>query len=383
MPPRECEIADMKLVLIGTTANCVLNFRSTLMVALLEQGHEVYALATDYCDSTRQQVRLMGVIPIDYLFSRGGMNPLADIRNTFALSSVLKDISPDVVFSYFAKPVIFGTLAARLAGVGRCIGMLEGLGYAFTEGPGKYSLKKIVTRTMQIMLYRFAFRFLERLIFLNPDDQRDLLGKHHLKARNTCVLGGIGLNLQDYAYVKPPVAPVSFIFVGRLLAEKGVHEFVAAARLIKLEYPAAKFIMLGGLDQQNPSGLSPQILSELVSKGIVIHPGHVGDVGEWLQRSSVFVLPSYREGVPRSTQEAMAIGRPVITTDVPGCRETVVDGKNGFLIRPFSVPELVERMRYFIDSPEQIEVMGRESYAMAQRKFDGRKVNARLVKYFH
>jgi len=372
----------MKLVFIGTTADCVLNFRSELIVTLLEQGHVVYALAIDYCDSTRQRVSELGAIPVDYTFNRTGLNPLTDIRNSLKLASVIREIAPDIVFSYFAKPVIFGTLAARLAGVERRIGMLEGLGYAFTDIPGKSGLKKTLVRQMQVLLYRFAFRFLERLIFLNPDDPRDLLGGHKLKARNVSVLGGIGLSLQDYPYTKPPVSPVSFIFVGRLLAEKGVHEFVAAARLIKLEFPSVKFFMLGGLDEENPGGLTPATLEELVNKGVVIHPGHVNDVSDWLRRSSVFVLPSYREGVPRSTQEAMAIGRPVITTDVPGCRETVMDGKNGFLIPPFSVPDLVEKMRYFIENPHQIEAMGLESFAMAQAKFDATKVNARLAEYF-
>ena len=375
-------MANMKLVLIGTTADSILNFRRALICQSLGRGYEVYALAIDYCDITRQRVVSFGAIPVDYTFNRAGLNPLADIHNTLKLSRVIKAIGPDIVFSYFTKPVIFGTLAARLAGVRRRIGMLEGLGYAFTEIPGKSGLKKKVVRQVQVLLYRFAFRFLERLIFLNPDDPKDLLAGYKLKVRNVNVLGGIGLSLKDYVYTTPPASPVSFIFIGRLLAEKGVHEFVAAARLIKLEFPNSKFFMLGGLDEENPGGLSSETLEELVNKGVVIHPGHVSDVATWLRRSSVFVLPSYREGVPRSTQEAMAIGRPVITTDVPGCRETVVDGENGFLIPPFSVPDLVEKMRYFIENPQQIEVMGLESYAMAREKFDAEKVNARLLEYF-
>ncbi|MFS2158311.1 glycosyltransferase family 4 protein [Pseudomonas sp. Pseusp122] len=373
----------MKIVLIGTTANGMLGFRSDLIVTLVEKGFEVYAFAIDYCNVTRRRIMDLNAIPVDYRLSRAGLNPLVDAWNCLTLARQIRKIAPAVVFSYFVKPVIFGTLAARLAGVERRIAMLEGLGYAFTDYPGKKGLKKVLIRKVQVALYRFSFRFLERLIFLNPDDPKDLLDRYRLSVKKSCVLGGIGVNLQDYPYTRPTASPVSFIFVGRLLAEKGVHEFVGAARLIKLEYPEVKFFILGGLDRSNPGGLSEQTLSELVDKGVVIHPGHVDDVSAWLRRSSVFVLPSfYREGVPRSTQEAMAIGRPVITTDVPGCRETVVDGENGFLIPPYSAPALVEKMRYFIEHPEQIERMGLESYAIAQKKFDAKEVNARLVAYF-
>jgi glycosyltransferase involved in cell wall biosynthesis len=197
------------------------------------------------------------------------------------------------------------------------------------------------------------------------------------------VLGGIGLNLRDYPYSRPSTDVLSFIFVGRLLAEKGVREYVAAARLVKLQYPNVKFVMLGDLDEANPGALSREELEQLVHKGVVTHPGHVDDVRDWLKQSSVFVLPSYREGVPRSTQEAMAMGRPVITTDVPGCRDTVIDGKNGFIIPPFSVPDLVEKIIFFIENPHCIESMGLASHVMAQARFDAVKVNSRLLEYFN
>ncbi len=376
-------VSDMKIILIGTTAASVLNFRSDLISALISKGFTVYAMSIDYCDVTREQVSRMGAFPVDYKFSRAGLNPVANLLDTLTLSKIIKTISPNIVFSYFSKPVVFGTLAAKLAGVSRCIGMIEGLGYTFTDCPSRLNVKKVVIRRVQVLLYWFAFRFLERLIFLNKDDPKDLLGKYKLKAKNVSVLGGIGLDLQNYPYTKPPAAPISFIFVGRLLAEKGICEFVSAARLIKLEYPDVKFHVLGGVDESNPGGLSYQELDELVRTGTVTYPGYVTDVRDWLNRSSVFVLPSYyREGVPRSTQEAMAVGRAVITTDMPGCRETVVDGVNGFMVPPRSVPDLVEKMRYFVENPAQIEIMGLESLAMAKIKFNVEEINARLIRYF-
>jgi len=167
-----------------------------------------------------------------------------------------------------------------------------------------------------------------------------------------------------------------------LLADKGINEFIQAARIVKLKSESSRFIILGGLDETNPGGLTASEVSVLINEGLVEHHGHVNDVTGWLKNSSVFVLPSYREGVPRSTQEAMAIGRPVITTDVPGCRDTVVEGLNGFIVPPWSPEALAERMLFFVKNPDQIEVMGLQSFKIAQENFDARLVNERLISYF-
>ncbi|UVE44003.1 glycosyltransferase family 4 protein [Pseudomonas chlororaphis] len=372
----------MKIALVGTTAACVLGFRADLIGALVKDGHQVFAFALDYCVETRAKVKQLGAEPVDYVFSRAGLNPLGDLINTYKLSRLLKKIAPDIVFSYFAKPVIFGTLAAMLAGVKRRLAMLEGLGYVFTEQPGGASFKVKLLRKIQVFLYRLSFPFLERLIFLNKDDRVDLVEKNRINVSEVSVLGGIGLKLSDYPYSVPPKDPVSFIFVGRLLAEKGVNEFVGAARLVKAQCGNAKFVMLGGLDESNPGGLTAEGVRTLINEGLVDHRGHVDDVVSWLSASSIFVLPSYREGVPRSTQEAMAVGRAVITTDVPGCRDTVVNGVNGFVVPPWSAKDLAEKMMFFINNPDQIEIMGLQSHRMAQQDFDAAIVNERLMSYF-
>lgn len=371
----------MKIALIGTSASCVYGFRADLIKALVSAGHEVYAFALDYNAHSREQVQKLGAITIDYRFSRAGLNPFSDISNTFKLAKILKEIRPNLVFSYFAKPVIFGTFAAVLAGVKRRVGMLEGLGYVFTDTPSGVGFKLRLLRQVQALLYRLSFPFLERIIFLNPDDPVDLVEKYSIKVKKVDVLGAIGLNLQDYPYSPAPSkSPISFLFIGRLLAEKGVNEYVAAARLVKKRYPQTRFVMLGGLDEENPGGLSAATLKRLVEDGLVIHPGHVSNVVNWITESDVFVLPSYyREGVPRSTQEAMAVGRAVITTDVPGCRETVIDGVNGFLVPPWSAQKLAEKMIFLIEHPEYLEKMGQESYRIAQEKFDAQEVNQRLL----
>ena len=371
----------MKVIMVGTVASSFYGFRADLIRTLIKKGHQVYAFSSEYTAEDLKKIEKLGATPITYTLNRGGLNPLADIIATYNLSKKIKAISPDLVFSYFSKPVIFGTLAAKLAKVPRVIGMLEGLGYTFTEQPEGLSKKTQLIKKIQVFLYKIALPQLDQLIFLNPDDPKDLLEKHAISVKNVEVLGGIGLNLQDYPY--QPLSnihlPLKFLFIGRLLKEKGIHEFVQAAKLVKKIYPDTQFTVLGAVDHHNLGALKQSELDELISSNIIHYPGHVNNVKDWIADSHVFVLPSYREGVPRSTQEAMAIGRAIITTDVPGCRETVVDGVNGFLVPKWNPQALAEKMIYFIENPEQTQVMGTESYKIAVEKFDAEKVNQRLV----
>ena len=369
----------MNIVIIGTTAFTLLKFRSDLILSLIQNEHTVYALAVDYTLEQKQQVESLGAHPIDYNLSNSGLNPFADLRTVLQLKKILNSIQADLVFSYFSKPVIYGTLAAALAKVPKRVAMLEGLGFLFTHQPTGQKLKTKIIRQIQVMLYKIAFRFVDRIIFLNHDDPIDLIEHYKVKVRNVSILGGIGLNLDDYPYSKPPSNPIRFIFIGRLLAEKGVNEYTAAAQIVKRQYPDTEFVMLGGLDHANPGALTGNSLDKLVEQGAIIYRGHVDNVDEWLTNSSVFVLPSYREGMPRSTQEAMAIGRAIITTDVPGCRETVIDGVNGFIVPPWSAELLAQKMIHFIEQPELIEQMGKESYRIAQERFDAKKVNKVLM----
>ena len=369
-----------KIVFIGTLASSFLGFRADLIKALLAKNYTIYAFTSEYTKEELSKIEVLGAIPITYELNRGGINPFTDIRSTYELSKKIKKISPDLVFSYFSKPVIFGTLAAKIAKVPKVVGMLEGLGYTFTEQPRITSKKTQLIKKAQILLYKIALPKLDKIIFLNPDDSKDLLDKYSIKVKEVKVLGGIGLNLEDYSYTSIYPSQPTFIFVARLLAEKGIHDYIAAAKIVKDKYADAKFIVLGSIDKQALGALTEAELKQFTEASIVEYPGHVNNVPEWIANSSVFVLPSYyREGVPRSTQEAMAIGRAVITTDVPGCRETVVDGINGFLVEKWNPQALAEKMIYFIEHPEKIKKMGYESYKIAQEKFNADKVNKRLI----
>ena len=365
------------LALIAIKSSQHIGFRAPLIQALSKKGIKVFALATDFDETSREVVRALGAEPVGILLARTGMNPLTDVRDMFGLSRTLKRLKPDIVLSCFIKPVIFGTLAAWLAGVPKRFVMIEGLGYVYTDNgvaPG-FALRGL--RAMVSSLYRFALKRAHRIIFLNHDDLNDFSRWRIVDSRKAVLLGGIGVDLDEWPFTPPVTDPVRFLFIGRLLREKGIEQFVAAAHGVKSRYPAAEFVVLGDVDS-NPGGISSAQMQAWVDAGLIIWPGHVA-VPPWIARSSVFVLPSYREGVPRSTQEAMAMGRPVITTDVPGCRDTVDHSLNGFLVPMCDHKALGDAMTRFIEQPELIASMGRESRRLAQERFNVHEVNQRLM----
>lgn len=367
--------APQRLAIIGNQAFSMLNFRGPLIADIVARGHEVFAMAPDFDDEKLHAVRALGATPVDHKLSRTGTNPLLDAAGLADLALKLRTIRPDVALGYSIKPATYGVLAARLAGVPRRFAMIEGLGHVFIETS---SIRARLLRSAVTLLYRTALARAERTLFLNPDDRDDFVALGLVRPDRAEVTGGIGVDLSTWMPAPPVVDPLSFLFIGRLLREKGILEFIEAARRVKAVHPAVHFTILGDVDS-NPSSVSRNDVEAWVAEGLVDWPGQV-DVAPWIAAASVFVLPSYREGVPRSTQEAMAMARPVITTDVPGCRETVVDGKNGFLVAPRDAAALAGAMQRFVDAPALIAAMGRESRAMAERHFDVRGVNERLMR---
>ncbi len=367
-----------RITIVGNQAFSLVNFRGPLIADMVAAGHRVVALAPDYDEHTREAVRALGAEPLCFSLSRTGMNPLRDIIDMIRLTFMLRRLKPDVTVGYAIKPVIYGTIAAWLAGVPRRFAMIEGLGYVFTPLKGREPMKRRALRSIVEHLYKTALGRATRVFFLNSDDVHEFVSRGLVSEKRVYHLGGIGVDLSEWTPAPPVKEPVTFILVARLLREKGIVEYAEAARIIKAKHPDTRFILLGGLDT-NPGGLKRDEIEAWVSEGIIEWPGHVPDVRTWIARASVFVLPSYREGVPRSTQEAMAMARPVITTDAPGCRDTVIEGENGFLVKPRDAGALADAMERFISEPELIERMGAASRRIAEERFDVRRINRRMM----
>jgi glycosyltransferase involved in cell wall biosynthesis len=369
----------MKIAIITSHANSLLNFRSHLIEDLRRNGLDVFALAPDFNEEIKNKISSLGATPVDIRMNRTGMNPFEDLISTLQIYCKLKKLKIDIVFSYFIKPVIFGAVAAWLARVPLRYSMIEGLGFVFTESAdNKGGRKRLCLKFIVKKLYKFSLSLTNKVIFLNPDDINEFSNQGIVDPRKTFLLGGIGVDLNTWRYSTPKIEPVTFLMVSRLLKEKGVGEYVAAAKLVKEKYPKCRFILLGGQDD-NPGSISKEDVDAWVKEGCIEWHGHV-PVAPWMQQSSVFVLPSsYREGVPLSTQEAMASGRAIITTDVPGCRETVIDGLNGYLIPAKDHVKLAEAMTRFIENTDLIFTMSLESHNMAKDKFDVKKKNKKLL----
>lgn len=282
------------------------------------------------------------------------------------------------MLSYAIKPVIYGTVCSFFAGVDHRVAMIEGLGSLFSVHDGKVTFGHWLRRALVTKMYKFSLILAKKIIFLNQDDIDEFNNKNILNKSRATLLGGIGVDLKKWVNGPPVQKPITFTLSARLLREKGVTIFADAARQVKSSHPDTRFILLGGLDA-NPSSLSLDEVNDWVEEGIIEWPGHVS-VLEWLSASSVFVLPSYyREGIPRSSQEALAMGLPIITTDNVGCKETVIDGVNGYLIPIKSVEALVDKMLKFINNPNLILEMGKHSRQLAELKFsEGNKVIMQL-----
>jgi glycosyltransferase involved in cell wall biosynthesis len=377
--PTTAGVRRARLALISSQAYSITNFRGPLIRDWIARGVRVFALAPDYDAASRAAVAALGAEPVDYSLERASIRPLRDLLDMFGLVRILRRLQPDFTFTYFIKPVIYGTFAARLAGVPNRFAMVEGAGYVYSDGGEALSLRRRLLRTAVTALYRVGLSGAHGVFFLNRDDVDLFVGGRMVAPDRVRMLGGIGVDLAWFAVAAPVLDPPVFILAARLLAEKGVREYVEAARRVRAAHPSVRFLLLGGIDL-NPGSVSEAELRSWHAEGVVEWHGHIEDVRPLLARASVFVLPSYyREGVPRSIQEAMAMGRPIITTDTPGCRDTVEPGANGWLVPVRDPAALAAAMSTFIDSPELIPRMGAESRRRAEAQYDVRHVNARII----
>ena len=367
----------MTFLLIASFPDSILHFRGPLLDALLARGLRVHVAAPGLGAGSEWlgPLQARGVTVHDIPLRRTGMNPLADLRTLVELWRLMRKIRPDYVLAYTIKPVIYGSLAAKFAGVPRRYALITGLGYAFQ---GDSSQSRGLWRMLARRLYALALRGVHKALFQNPDDEALFRALGILPSTTSSfVVNGSGVDVAAYAVAPLPASP-RFLLIARLLGDKGVREYAEAARHIRVKHPQIAFSLVGWIDE-NPDAIAQHELDTWLAEGVVEYIGRLSDVRPAIAASSVYVLPSYREGTPRTVLEAMAMGRAVITTDAPGCRETVVDGDNGFLVPVKSVGGLVAAMQQFIDDPALAERMGGRSRAIAENKYDVHKVNQSML----
>lgn len=355
-------------------APSLLNFRGPLIRELRARGIAVTTFAPDFDAPVQQELEALGISCWEVPLSRRGINPVRDLCTVKYLTKVIGKIQPDLLLTFTIKPNIWGAFAAARARV-PSVACVTGLGYAFSTEAGSFMTR--VVRKAGRFLYAQATRRNARVIFQNPDDRDDFIAagclKHVEKAR---LVNGSGVDMQHYARAPLPEQPI-FLMISRLLGDKGVREYAKAALELVAKNPDVTCRLVGFMDE-GLDAISQAEVERWMAGGLEFL-GFRTDVRPEIAAASVYVLPSYREGTPRSVLEAMAMGRAVITTDAPGCRETVEHGVTGYLVPAKETEGLLARMEELASSPELRARMGAEGYALAREKYDVDVVNRQMI----
>ena len=376
----------MEVLIFSNRASNLIGFRYKLLKSLVASGIDVYAVAPADIRNIFEKMSEIGVKyePLDY--SKSSINPFKELGVIFAIMSIIKRGVPDVMFSFMTKPVIYGSIAAKLCGVKHIQSMIEGLGYMFI---GR-TIKQRILKYIALVLYWIALKCTNRVYFLNNDDKQ-YFEKYLVSPKKTKRIFGIGIDLEKFFPVEHSKGNLMFLFVGRLLVDKGIKEFIEAAKIVSAKYSQARFVIVGGADE-NPASLSSEEIAEYAKTTAIKFVGIQADVRPYLMECSALVLPSYREGMPVSPMEAMASSRAVILTDVPGCRELIIrkfpsdildngvlEGRNGYMVEKGNSQAIAKAMIDLIENPCKIEAMGREGRKFAEQFLDCNKINKILV----
>ena len=360
----------MKMLIASGHISSELNKRKLVVEQVVKRNVELTLAGYEKSvDAAAQAGATYTCVPME----RTGLNPLSDLKTLRHFYRLIKREQYDVVHSYTVKPNLYSAVAARLAGVKEIYPTVNGLGYAFTGN----DMKTKLIRAYICFMYKLAFGCARKVFIQNQDDANELVKRHVLPREKCVVIAGSGIDLTEYP-MQAQRNKNTFLMATRLLATKGFWTYMEAAKIVKQKHPEAVFQLAGGFDP-NPDGIKEPDLQPFIDDGTIQYLGHVSNMAEALAECTVFVLPSYyREGVPHAILEAMSTGRAVLTTDAPGCKETV-NGKNGFLIQPKNANELAERMIWMIEHPEETEQMGLESRKYAQERFDVAIVNGMML----
>lgn len=368
------------ILVICSFAWSVVSFRGDMIKALESEGYNVLCAVPDSPGGSYPELDAHGINYVSYPLARSGMNPIKDLVTLFALTRIIRKHKINVVFPYTIKPVIYGTLAGRVNRI-PVIALITGLGLSFSGTSRKARALEI----LNTLMYRVAISGSTHLIFQNADDLALFEKKGIARNKSRCsVVDGSGINIEsfpqrDYGSYN---GPVRFLMVARLIEEKGVMLYIEAAQTLKKEFPDVVFSLVGS-SETTPSAVDPAIIQRYHEEGSLRFVGKLDDVTPEYQAADVFVLPTYyREGIPRSILEALSSGMAVVTTDSPGCRETVENNVNGFLVKTQDVTDLTDKLRTLISQPEKVKEMGMASRKLAESRFNVTVINGHIVKVF-
>mgnify|MGYP001369408164 CR=1 FL=1 len=355
------------IVIIYNATHHVLLFKAELVKSIKKNGYRVVVLASvdNYSEKLKEIVDEFHEIKLD----SSGVNPIKDTYLIFQIYSICKSIKPTAILNFTIKPVIYGTLASRLLGGVPVINTITGLGTAFISSGFANKVAKF--------LYKFTFKYSHLVFFQNPDDQQFFRQLKIISKNNTKLISGSGVDLVKFKPVENKKRDnIKILFIGRIIADKGIYELIESAQIIKKEYSNVTFILMGMLGVKNNTSISKNEIDKWINDGLIEFIPFQDDIRRFLGDSDVVVLPSYREGTPKTLIEAASMAKPLIATDVPGCREVVKNDVNGFLCEVKNPVSLADAIRRYIELDDSSKIkMGLKSRKLAEEKFDIIKVN--------
>ena len=360
----------MKIAITLNTSWNIYNFRMGLIRKLISEGHSVVAIAPR--DAFSEKLEHEGCSFVSIAMDNTGSNPIKDLRLLERLKNIYQKHKPDIVLNFTVKPNIYGTLAAHRLKI-PVINNVSGLGTVFlSRGLASFVAKK---------LYRKAFAVANFVFFQNKDDQHDFLSQINIPNLQSDLVPGSGIDLN--AFVPQPLRTSDhkvFLLIARLIKDKGIEEYIEAAKIAKQSYPKTKFQLLGKLDPKHARGISEEVIDNADTAGIIEYLGETNDVRPYIEEATCIVLPSYREGTPRTLLEAAALGRPIVTTDVPGCREVVEANNTGLLCEVKSASDLADKIKQVCAmSSDQLSEWGKRGRILVEKKFDEQLVIERYL----
>ncbi|MFZ5468998.1 MAG: glycosyltransferase family 4 protein [Myxococcota bacterium] len=357
-------MSTTRILFVVNNPDFFLSHRLPIALAARDAGCEVH-VATPAVPSS-ERIRSHGFTFHPFELSRKGASPLAELRSFAQLAWLFRRLRPDLVHLVTIKPVLYGSIAARLLSVPRVVAAVSGLGYIFIAQGARATLR----RKLVELGYRFAFAHPKlSVIFQNPDDRDELVGRGLVEAEDSVLIRGSGVNIAQFVPTPEPKGTPTVVLASRLLLDKGVREFVEAARSLRSRGLEARFVLVGAVDAGNPASLSEDDVRSWVAEGTVEWWGHREDMPEVFAQAHIVCLPSYREGLPKVLLEAAACGRAIVTTDVPGCREVVQHEENGLLVPARDSVALADALRTLVADSERRRLFGQRSRRRAETEF--------------